>query len=194
AIGHSYNFSFTDPYWTVDGVSRTWNIFQSRVSSLTINSSPLTTQSYGGGLSFNIPLSEYSAWGEGVTYSHNELLSTNGTSQEYIKFMQTPGNGSQFFTVGACQDPLRSFFFVCQFPALRYNTLENALSYVYYTENRVIFPTAGVRDSLVLTTAIPGGDLEYAILSYQQYAFLPLPFKFIYALNGQVSYGAPYGK
>lgn len=194
AIGHSYNFSFTDPYYTVDGISRTWNIFQSRVSSLTINSSPLTTQSYGGGLSFNIPLSEFSAWGEGLTYSHSELLSTNGTSQEYINFMQTPGNGSQFFTIGACQDPLRSFFFVCQFPALRYNTLENALSYVYDTENRIIFPTAGVRDSLVLTTAIPGGDLEYAILSYQQYAFLPLPFKFIYALNGQVSYGAPYGK
>jgi outer membrane protein insertion porin family len=194
AIGHSYNFSFTDPYWTVDGVSRTWNIFQSRVSSLTINSSPLTTQSYGGGLSFNIPLSEYSAWGEGVTYSHNELLSTNGTSQEYIDFMQKPGNGSQYFTIGACQDPLRSFFFVCQFPALRYNTLENALSYVYDTENRIIFPTAGVRDALTLTTAIPGGDIDYAILSYQQYAFLPLPFKFIYALNGQVSYGAPYGK
>jgi outer membrane protein insertion porin family len=51
-----------------------------------------------------------------------------------------------------------------------------------------------VRDVLSLTTAIPGGDIEYAILSYQQYAFLPLPFKFIYALNGQVSYGAPYGK
>ncbi|HEX4299814.1 MAG TPA: outer membrane protein assembly factor BamA [Gammaproteobacteria bacterium] len=194
AIGHSYNFSFTDPYYTVDGVSRTWNLFQSRVSSLNINSSPLTTQSYGVGMSFNIPLSEYSAWGEGLTYSHNELFSSTGTSNEYIKFIQAPGNGSQFFTVGACQDPLRSFFFVCQFPGLRYNTLENTLSYVYDTENRIIFPTAGVRDVLSLTTAVPGGDIEYAILSYQQYAFLPLPFKFIYALNGQVSYGAPYGK
>jgi outer membrane protein insertion porin family len=194
AIGHSYNFSFTDPYYTVDGVSRTWNLFQSRVSSLNINSAPLTTQSYGVGMSFNIPLSEFSAWGEGVNYSHNELFSTNGSSSAYVHFIQTPGNGTQFLTAGACQDPIRSFFFVCQFPGLRYNTIENTLSYIYDTENRVIFPTAGVRDALSLTTAVPGGDLEYAILSYQQYAFLPLPFKFIYALNGQMSYGAPYGK
>jgi outer membrane protein insertion porin family len=194
AIGHSYTFSFTDPYWTVDGVSRTWNIFQSRISSLTINSAPLTTASYGAGLAFNIPLSEYSAWGEGLTYSHNELFSTAGSSQEYVQFMQQSGNGQRFFTPGTCQDPLRGFFFVCEFPGLRYNTIENGLSYVYDTENRVVFPTAGVRDSLSLTTAIPGGDVEYNILSYQQYAFLPLPFKFVYALNAQASVGAPYGK
>ncbi|HEX7965942.1 MAG TPA: outer membrane protein assembly factor BamA [Gammaproteobacteria bacterium] len=194
AIGHSYTFSFTDPYWTVDGVSRTWSLFQSRISSLTINSAPLTTASYGAGLNFDIPLSEYSAWGVGLTYSHNELFSSNGTSQEYIKFIQQPGNGEIFYTPAACSDPLRGFIFVCEFPGLRYNSLENSLSYVYDTENRVIFPTAGVRDALSLITAIPGGDLRYWIVNYQQYAFLPLPFKFIYALNGQFSYGAPYGK
>ncbi|HEY3645770.1 MAG TPA: outer membrane protein assembly factor BamA [Gammaproteobacteria bacterium] len=193
-LGHSYTFSFTDPYWTVDGVSRTWEIFQSRVSALSINTAPLTTQSYGGGISFNIPLSEYSAWGEGLNYTHGELFSSAGTSQQYIQFMLDKGNGSQFTTAGACFDPIRGFFLICEFPGLKYNTIENVLSYVYDTENRVIFPTAGVRDSLSFTTALPGGDLEYAILSYQQYAFLPLPFKFIYALNGQFAYGAPYGK
>ena len=193
-LGHSYTFSFTDPYWTVDGVSRTWDIFQSRVSALSINTAPLTTQSYGGGLSFNIPLSEYSAWGEGLNYTHGELFSSSGTSQEYIKFMLDPHNGSQFTTTGSCFDPIRGFFFFCEYPGLKYNTIENVLSYVYDTENRIIFPTAGVRDSLSFTTALPGGDLQYWILNYQQYAFLPLPFKFIYALNGQISYGAPYGK
>jgi outer membrane protein insertion porin family len=199
AIGHSYSFSFTDPYFTVDGVSRTFSLFQSRISSLTINSSPLTTASYGTTLSFDIPLSEYSAWGIGATYSHNDLFSTNGTSREYIDFIdphhngQSP-NGSVFYTVGGCVDPLRSFTFICEFPGLRYNTLETSLSYVYDTENRVIFPTSGVREALSLTTAVPGGDLRYYIVNWQQYAFLPLPFSFIYALNGQISYGAPYGK
>jgi outer membrane protein insertion porin family len=193
AIGHSYTFSFTDPYFTVDGVSRTWSLFQSRVSSLTINSSPLTTASYGAGLSFDIPLSEYSAWGVGLTYSHNEIFTTNGSSQEYINFIQQGNNGDIFYTPGACADPIRGFVFICEFPGLKYNTLESSVSYVYDTENRIIFPTAGVRSATTLTTAIPGGDLRYWILSYQQYAFLPLPFKFIYALNSQVSYGAPYG-
>ena len=193
-LGHSYTFSFTDPYWTVDGVSRTWSLFQSRVSALSINTAPLTTQSYGVSLGFNIPLSEYSAWGESLSYSHGELFSSSGTSQQYIQFMLQPGNGTQFQTPGTCHDPIRNFFFVCEFPGLKYNTIENGLSYVYDTENRIIFPTAGVRDSLTFTTAIPGGDLEYWILNYQQYAFLPLPFKFIYALNGQVGFGGAYGK
>ena len=194
AIGHNYTFSFTDPYWTVDGVSRTWNLFQSRISALTINSAPLTTQSYGAGLSFNIPLSEYSAWGEGLTFSHNEIFSSQGSSQEYVNFMLQGDNGHQFFTPGACADPIRGFYFVCEYPGLRYNTYENQLRYVYDTENRVVFPTAGVQSSLGLTTAIPISDVQYNILTYQQYAFLPLPFKFIYALNGEVGYGAPYGK
>lgn len=194
AIGHSYTFSFSDPYWTVDGVTQTVSVFQSRVSSLTINSSPLTTASYGASLSYDIPLSEYSAWGVSGTYSHNELFSTIGTSQAYVDFMSNPRNGSIFHTVGGCTDPLRGFAFICEFPGLRYNTVETTLSYVHDTENRIIFPTAGTREYVSLSSAVPGGDVEYYILNYQQYAFLPLPFNFIYALNTQASYGSPYGK
>jgi outer membrane protein insertion porin family len=193
AIGHSYSFSFAQPYWTVDGVTQTVSLFQSRVSSLTINSAPLTTASYGVTLSYDIPLSEYSAWGVSGTYGHNELFSSNGSSQAYISFMSDPNNGSVFHTVGACVDPIRGFTFICEFPALRYNTLEAALSYVHDTENRIIFPTAGTREFVSLTSAVPGSDIDYYILTYQQYAFLPLPFNFIYALNSQVSYGRPYG-
>ncbi|HEV2333369.1 MAG TPA: outer membrane protein assembly factor BamA [Gammaproteobacteria bacterium] len=190
-IGHSYNIGFTDPYWTVDGVSRSWNLFQSRVSAFTINTSPLTTNSYGGGLNYNIPLTEYSAWGVGGTFTHSQLYSTLGTSQSYLDFITNPRNGTVFYNLGVCgsaQNP-----FVCEFPALRYNTFEANFSYVHDTENRVVFPTSGTRGVLSLTAAVPGGDLRYAVLSYQQYAFLPLPKGFIYALNGEVAYGAPYG-
>ena len=193
-IGHSTSLSFTDPYFTVDGVSRTWSVNQSRVSALSINTAPLSTESFGVGLNFNIPLSEYSAWGIGANYNHSELFSQNGTSQQYINFIQDPRNGSIFYSAGVCSDPIRSFTFICQYPGLKYNTLETELSYGYDTENRVIFPTAGVRDSITLTTAVPGGDLRYYILSYQQYAFLPLFWGVIYALNGEFAYGGTYGK
>ena len=192
-LGHSYSVSFTDPYYTVDGVSRTFSFFQSRISQLSINSAPLTSGSFGGSLSYNFPLSEYSAWGLGATYAHSELLSTTGTSAAYITFMTNPKNGTVYYNTGLCDDPLRGFVFVCEFPALKYNTLESSLSYVYDTENRVIFPTAGARESLNFTAAVPGGDLRYYTVNYQQYAFLPLYKGLIYALNSQISYGAAYG-
>ncbi|HEV2110735.1 MAG TPA: outer membrane protein assembly factor BamA [Gammaproteobacteria bacterium] len=193
AIGHSYSARFTDPYFTVDGISRSFNFFQSRVSAITINSAPLTTNSFGAGVGFDIPLTDFSAWGAGLTFSHNELFSTLGTSQSYLDFIGNPNNGSLFYTLGVCPDPSRRFAFTCEFPGLRYNTLETSLSYVHDTQNRIIFPTRGTRESLSLTVAVPGGDLRYAIISYQQYAFVPLFKGFIYALNGQFSYGAPYG-
>ena len=194
AIGHSYNMKFTDPYYTVDGVSRSLNFYQSRVSSFTINTAPITTGSYGIGVEYNIPISEYSAWGVGVNFSHSALFSTLGTSQSYLDFINNPNNGTVFYTLGVCQDAASGTPFFCQNPGLRYNTVETSFSYVRDTENRIIFPTSGTRESLSLTTAVPGGDLRYAILAYQQYAFLPLPKGFVYALNGLVAYGAPYGQ
>ncbi|HVA55066.1 MAG TPA: outer membrane protein assembly factor BamA [Gammaproteobacteria bacterium] len=192
-IGHQYNISFTNPYWTVDGISRTLAVFQSQTSALTINSAPLTTQSYGGQMSFNIPLTEYSAWGIGGTYSHNELFSQQGSSHQYIAFISNPSNGQTLQTLGYCADS-RGFSFVCQYPALRFNTLELSLSYVRDTRDRIIFPNNGARESLSLTAAIPGFDQEYYILSYQQLMFIPLFKGFIYGINGEADYGAPYGK
>jgi outer membrane protein insertion porin family len=115
-IGHSYSFSFTDPYYTVDGISRTFGLFGSRISQLTVNSSPFTTKTFGGQMSFNIPLSEYSAWGIGFTYSHNQLTSQVGTSSNIISFLQDPANGSVFYLQQVCQDPFREFSYYCLMP------------------------------------------------------------------------------
>ncbi len=193
AIGHTFSGKFTDPYYTVDGVSRSINLYESRVSSLTLNSSPLTTSSYGAGLNYDIPISEFSAWGVGLTFSHSALFSTLGTSQSYLNFITNPENGKIFYTLGVCADAASGTPFFCQQPGLSYDTLETQFSYVRDTENRVIFPTSGSQESFTVTTAIPFGDLRYIIASYQQRAFLPLGKGFVYALNGFVGYGAPYG-
>ncbi|HET7921649.1 MAG TPA: outer membrane protein assembly factor BamA [Gammaproteobacteria bacterium] len=192
-IGHSYSVSFTDPYFTVDNVSRTLGVFGSRISQLTVNSSPFTTKTFGGQLSFDIPLSEYSAWGIGFTYSHSELFSQPGTASQIVTFLQDPKNGDVFYTPGGCIDPIRGFTFYCLMPGLRYNTLETRLSYAHDTRNRIIFPDYGSRESVSLTSAVPGGDLRYYILQYNQLSFIPLFKGFIYGINGEIDYGAPYG-
>jgi outer membrane protein insertion porin family len=145
-------------------------------------------------MSFHRALSEYSAWGIGGTYSHNELTSQPGTSSEIVSFVQNPANGSTFYVQQACQDPIRGFGFYCLMPGLAYNTLEAQLSFAHDTRNRIIFPDNGARESLSLTTAIPGGDLRYYIFQYDQLAFIPLFKGFIYGINGEFDYGAPYGK
>ncbi|MGH8401212.1 MAG: outer membrane protein assembly factor BamA, partial [Gammaproteobacteria bacterium] len=193
-IGHQYSLSFTDPYYTIDGISRTINIFGSRTSQLTITSSPFSTQTFGGLLSFNIPLSEYSSWGVGATYSHNEIYSQTGTSPEVVSFLQNPVNGRVSYTSEICGDPLHGFTFYCLMPGLSYNTLEPQLSFVRDTRNRVIFADYGSRSSVSLTAAVPGADLRYYLLQYTQLSFIPLFKGFIYGLNGEMDYGSAYGK
>lgn len=193
-LGHSYTVNFTQPYWTVNGVSRTVGVFESRISSLTVNSSPLTSRSYGAQLNFSIPLSEYSAWGIGGTYSHNELFSSIGTSRQLISFLSNPANGQVIYVPSLCTDPLRGFSFICEMPGLRYNALEAVVSFVHDTRNRVIFPDSGSREALSLTAAVPGSDLNYYIWRYDQLAFIPLFKGFIYGINGEVDIGGRYGK
>ena len=129
----------------------------------------------------------------GASFTHSALFSTLGTSQSYLDFINNPNNGTLFYTLGVCQDAASGTPFFCQNPGLRYNDVNALFSYIRDTENRVIFPTSGSRESKSLTAAVPFGDARYVILSYQQYAFLPLPKGFVYALNGLVAYGAPYG-
>jgi outer membrane protein insertion porin family len=192
-IGHTYDLSFTNPYWTINNISRTLRLFQSQTSALTINSAPLSTQTYGAQMGFNIPLTEYSAWGISGTYSHNELFTQLGSSQQYLAFISNPANGNVSQILGGCADS-RGFTFICQYPALKYNTLEVSLSFVRDTRDRIIFPNSGTQESLSLTAAVPGSDQQYYIWSYNQLAFIPLFKGFIYGINGEMDYGAPYGK
>jgi outer membrane protein insertion porin family len=192
-IGHTYNFSVTNPAWTVNEISRTITLFQSQASSVTINSSPLSTQSYGGEMSFTIPLTEYSWWNIGGTYSRNELFTTAGSSQQYVSFITNPANGNLTRYLSACSDS-RGFTFLCEYPALQYNTFLATLSYVHDTRNRIIFPSSGDQETLSLQAALPGFDQQFYILKYNQLAFVPLFKGFIYGINGEIDYGAPYGK
>ncbi|MGH8398264.1 MAG: outer membrane protein assembly factor BamA [Gammaproteobacteria bacterium] len=192
-IGHAYSINFTNPYWSVDGISRTLGLFQTQTSSVSINSAPLSTQSYGLQTSFNIPLSEFSSWGVGGSYAHTVLFTSSGSSQEYVNFISNPGNGKVTENVGLCSDT-RGFSFICEYPSLAYDTLLGSISYAHDTRNRIIFPDRGDQESLNLSVSLPGFDQEYYILTYNQLAFIPLFKGFLYGINGQIDYGAPYGK
>ena len=192
-IGHQYSVGFTNPYYTVNGVSRRIAVFGSRTSSLNIASSPFTTQSYGGQLGYQIPLNEYSSWGVGASYSHNQLYSQTGTSTQLLSFLQNPNNGNITYTPQICSDYQRGITFYCLMPSLAYNSFEPDISFERDTRNRMLFPDFGSLSRVSLTAAIPGGDLRYYILQYEQRSYIPLFKGFIYSLDGQINYGAAYG-
>ena len=53
-----YSLSYTDPYFTPDGISRTFNIYRRDVDTTSLGTGTYKTSSYGGGVSFGMPLNE----------------------------------------------------------------------------------------------------------------------------------------
>ena len=83
------NFSYTDPYFTPDGVSRGFNVFYQERDYSEINLSSYNTTTYGAGVSFGYPLSEISRVGLNLGFNHLEL-STHSTSVQEIKGSPIP--------------------------------------------------------------------------------------------------------
>ncbi|SDJ57689.1 outer membrane protein assembly factor BamA [Microbulbifer yueqingensis] len=81
------NFSYTDPYFTPDGVSRGFNVFYQERDYSEINLASYNTTTYGAGLNFGYPISEISRVGVNFGFSHLEL----GTRTNSVKeISETP--------------------------------------------------------------------------------------------------------
>ncbi|MBB3060236.1 outer membrane protein assembly factor BamA [Microbulbifer rhizosphaerae] len=92
------NFSYTDPYFTPDGVSRGFNIFYQERDYSEINLSSYNTTTYGAGLSFGYPISEISRVGLNLGVSHMELGVGSSPVKE-IKDSPVPIEGVEDATI-----------------------------------------------------------------------------------------------
>src|SRR5207245_8409930 len=53
------SFSFTDPYYTVDGVSRGFDVYRRDVNATTLGVGNYRTSTVGGAVRFGVPFTEY---------------------------------------------------------------------------------------------------------------------------------------
>lgn len=179
-INKVYNIAWTDPYATINGVSRTIRAYYRENSALLLDASPLDRQSYGLMLSYGIPLSEFSRFQLGGSASHNELI-TNvfSSSKQYIQFANNPENGSVYAT------PLG--------PAIRYQQYTLLTGWMHDTRNRAMFATRGNRQQVSLRLAMPFSDVKYYQLTLNSTDFVPIGAGFLYLFNGTVGVNKSYG-
>ncbi len=132
----SINLSYTEPYYTVDGISLGFNIFARETDYGDYQLSDYSTSSYGAGLNWGYPLSEISRVGFGVGYEHLDMSSSRFSStQEVVEFITANGD--------------------------TYDTASINLSYVRSTLNRGVFATRGSQARVGFEATVPGSDLEY---------------------------------
>ncbi len=163
----SINFSYSEPYFTVDGVSAGYNIFARETDYDRINVASFSTNTYGAAVNWSYPVSEVQRIGFGFGYENLDLKTGVFASKEIADFIDA--NGSQFDVFSA------------------------NLNWIKSTLNRGVFATRGVSQRLGLDVALPGSGLEYYKATYSGQYLRPLFSGFTLKLRADLGYGESYG-
>jgi outer membrane protein insertion porin family len=81
----SYNLSYTDPYFTPDGVSRGFSLYYSKSDFGDRSYSPYSTNTFGGKVTFGYPISEIERIGFDIGLRNLEVTPTSYSPQEILR-------------------------------------------------------------------------------------------------------------
>lgn len=163
----AYNFSFFDPYYTVDGVSRGYSVFFRSSDFDERNIASFSTDSFGGSVNFGYPISEISRINMSVGYENTEIKEGVFPAQEISQFLDAEGN--------------------------KFNLINLSISYSMSALNRGLLPTAGRSQSISFQMTIPGSELEYYRINYSGQIFFPLHRLFTLRFRTDLGYGDSFG-
>lgn len=189
SFSRSLSIAHRDPYASIDGISRSISVFYRDGSAMGRRLEQFDTTSYGLGLDYSYPISEYSSIGWGISGSQNDLQNNRpGMSQLVEDFMTNPAHGDVTITpLFISEDG------VVERVGLEYSEVALSGRYIYDTRNRSIFASRGMRRDIGLGIATPAGDVEYFQLTLGQRNFFPLGLGYTLTTNLNVGYAEPLG-
>lgn len=147
-----YSLSFTNPYRTINALSRTMSLSYQNYKAYTSATSPLSTTQLSAGLNWGYPISELQTLQFGFALQKSDLLTSSLSSAQAAQWVQENGHP---FVADAANGVYGS----------RSSALQAVLGWNRNSLNRSLFPDLGSKLSLGLTTTVPGSDIEYYVAS-----------------------------
>jgi outer membrane protein insertion porin family len=160
----NFSVSYTDPYYTNDGISRNVRAFirNTDTSELT-RTADYIIDSYGAKVRYGVPISEFSSFSFGFGYEHVEAIETDTTPEEVSEFIERFGSEYDLFDV--------------------------SLGFTHDTRNRTVFATSGARNSINLELTTPNSDLAYLKVGYNFEYFYALTERYTLSFSTRINYG-----
>lgn len=162
-----YSVSYTNPYYTDDGISRGFDVYKRRTDAMMIAISPYTSDTYGAGVRFGLPITDDEMFHVGTSVEQTTIGLTPLSPQRYIDYINLFGE-----------------------------TVDNLLGTVGWsrdTRDNAITTTDGTMQRASLEVSVPVSDQHYYKLTYQHQVFYPLNRDYTLMLNGDFGVGAGYG-
>ena len=163
----NYNVTYTNPYYTPDGISRGFTAYVNEFDGNQGLVSDYVSNRYGGDVHYTLPLSETDSIRFSLGGEHREITTTDNTPDHITTFLANHGD--------------------------TYDQLLGTVSYTRDTRDRTIFPTKGHKQSVALESALPGSDLEYNKLRYNGSFYKGIGDNLTFAVKGRVSMGKGSG-
>ena len=150
-------FSFTDPYYPIDGVSRGVDLYFAQTDFDDTGTADYSTDETGLGLTFGYPVSNESRISTSFAVQNTNLdAKASGSRASYI---------DTFFTSEGLNSSATAADFV---------EYKVGAAYSFDTLNKAFLPTDGTRHRLSFDLSIPGSDLEYYTASYLGETYIPV--------------------
>ncbi len=164
----SYSFNYVEPYFTMDGVSRGYNAYFRESDYGQFNIASYTSDSFGAGIQFGLPISDIERIGLNVNYDNTSIDPGSTPASQILDFTQSEGN--------------------------KFEVLKTQFIWSKVTLNRGLFPTAGQSQSFALQIAVPGSSLTYTKATYRHKYFKPiLGGRFVLGFRGEIGALEAYG-
>jgi outer membrane protein insertion porin family len=165
SVNQVYSLSYVDPYYTVDGVSRGFDIYKRSVDATTLATGAYATDTLGVGMRFSYPLSERDTISFGITGEDVTVQTFENSSLVYKEFVGLFGSEYRYGALSA--------------------------GWARDTRDSLIVTTAGTLTRL--TGEIAFGGLEYYRLGINQQFFFPLSTTFTLLWNVDLGYAKGLG-
>ncbi|HSA90215.1 MAG TPA: outer membrane protein assembly factor BamA [Burkholderiales bacterium] len=164
SVNQVYSLSYLDPYYTVDGVSRGFDVYRRVTDASSLAVGPYKTDSLGGGIKFGYPVAEQVSIDFGANIESVDLEIFANSPLSYISFVRDFGS--------------------------QYTYLSGTVGWTRDVRDSLILTTAGSLQRLSLEVA--GGDLQYYRLGYQHRWYTPLTRALTGHLGVDLGYAGGY--
>ncbi len=166
-VNTNISLSFTDPYYTVDGVSRGFDGYFRKSDPTSLRLGNYRTQALGGGIRFGYPVTDIDRISLGLSTELTKLETFPDSPQKALDFVSNYGDS--------------------------YSTLLATAGWLQDSRDSAIWPTNGRLQRLTTETAVPPGTLHYFRAQYQNQWFHSFTRNLTLRLNGELGYATGYG-
>lgn len=166
-VNKVYSVSYTNPYFTDNGISRGFDVYKRDVNSTFTAISPYLSSTIGGGMRFGVPISDFENTHYGLSAEKTELTLTDASSlqmKDYVRIFG-PSTSNLIGSVGWSQD----------------------------SRDSAIYTTAGTVQRAFVEVAMPISNQQFFKVTYQHQWFYPISQNVTLMMNGEAGGAEGYG-